>query len=63
MSEIEDIAKMEFNELYVNLGELDSELDIAESRTDRQDISEEMLGVDLAPTAEMPSMPRLAHRD
>ena len=55
MSEIEDIADMELNDLLeqVDLGGLDyidlGELDVVESRTDGQDMSEELLGVVLAP--------------
>ena len=45
MSEIEDTADMEFDELHVNLGELNLELNIVESRTDGQDVSEDLLGV------------------
>ena len=48
MSEIEDIADMEFDELLQHVGS--GELDVIESRTDGQDLSEEVLGVVLAPT-------------
>ena len=62
MSEIEDIADMEFDEVHVDLGELDSELDVhvVMSRTDGQDMSKELLGVVSAPVLSTSGM---AHHD
>ena len=45
MSEIEDTADMEFDELHVNLGELNLELNVVESHTDGQDVLEDLLGI------------------
>ena len=45
MSEIEGIADTEFNKLHVDLGELNSELNVDEGSTDGQDMLEELLGV------------------
>ena len=47
MSEIEDIADMEFDKLlqHIDVGELD----LVESRTIRQDVPEELLDVVLFP--------------
>ena len=54
MPEIKDIADTEFTERseYFDLGKLD----MVELRTDRQDMSEELLGVISAPEADMLSM-------
>ena len=41
----EDIADTEFDELHVDLGELNSELDIVKLSTNGQDTSEELLGI------------------
>ena len=62
MSEIEDTAHMEFVELHVHvqLGELDSEFDIAGSCTDGRGRVEELLGVVLSATLSTSGM---AHCD
>ena len=60
MSEIEDIADTEFDELHIDMGKLDTELNVAESCTDGQGMLEELLGVVLA-TAQ--SKPGMAHCD
>ena len=59
MSEIEDIADTEFDELleHVDLGELD----VVESRTDWQDMSEEPLDVVLVPVDDTLSRSAMAH--
>ena len=44
MSEMEDIADMEFGELLVGLDKLDSELYVVILHTDGQDMLEELLG-------------------
>ena len=49
MSEIKAITDTEFDKLYVDLGELDSELDIVESCTDGQDMSKDLLAIVSAP--------------
>ena len=60
MSEIKDITDTEFNKLHVDLGELDLELNIVESRADGQDMSKELLGIVSAPTL---SASGIAHHD
>ena len=62
MSEIKDtrIADMEFNKLHGDLGKLDSELNIVKLCTDGQDMSEELLGIILAPMQSMSPMAHLA---
>ena len=61
MSEIEDIADTEFDELleHVDLGKLD----VVYSRTDKQDVLEELLGVVLVPSDDTLSRSAMAQRN
>ena len=49
MSEIKDTVDTQFDKLHVDLGKLDSELNIVESHTDGQDMLDELLAVVSAP--------------